>query len=205
MSANNRVSLVALRRELVDQTVADSIQTLGGHRPPPTVDVVRDGESEGRFDPDHNRVEIRIRGFLGDPSVSDARIRAAVAHEMGHWSDSTMATRLQRERAVWWTGVVAPILLLVLGVPVVVAIEGARSPWPAAPAAAAVAVFVAAAVLIARLRWPSEYFADAAAARVVGAAAVIEMVKTFRPGRFSHTHPRPEDRLKRLEQLRRDE
>ncbi|MCX6468737.1 MAG: M48 family metalloprotease [Corynebacteriales bacterium] len=200
MSASRHNRLAAARRELVDQTVAESVHELGGHLPPPAVEIVSDGKSEGRFNLEHNRVEIRTVRFLGDPSVSDGRIRAAVAHEMGHWSDPTAAARARQIGLAWMTARVF-MIVCVAGMVVALVIGGHDSKWPAVPAAAAIAVFVAAFGFMARLNWACEYFADAAATRVVGVAAVIEMVETFPPGRFSHTHPRPEDRIRRLRKL----
>lgn len=193
MTATNDSALIAARRDLVHHTVTESMQRLSGDLPRPAVQFGLKGGAHGRFVAKRNRVELRVEDFLDDPTVSEARVRATVAHEMGHWSDSTTATQSRRVNIVWSVfGAVG------VAAGVAVAVAGHESMWPPAFMLALSALCIVSMGLTARWCWPGEYFADAAAARVVGVAAVIEMVEELPPHRFSPTHPRPVNRIKRL-------
>lgn len=62
-----------------------------------------------------------------------------------------------------------------------------------------VALFVLLLVGASRYFWPGEYYADQAAAQIVGTSAVIEMLESFPESKMpSYTHPSPTRRIRRL-------
>lgn len=199
MNATDRDQLLAARRELVHRTVAESVEKLGGHLPPPDVDFGRTAGPDGRFVLKHNRVEIRGEGFLDDPSVSVARIRATVAHEVGHWADPTMAS-VARRTTIMLTVIGALLIAAATGV-VVMSVASGQPRGVAPLLVTLLASVLVGVVLMARWCWPQEYFADRAATQVAGAEAVIEMVDAIPHRGPSPTHPRPRDRRKRLVEL----
>lgn len=71
-------------------TVAAAVRAIVSPRRAPGVAFEENSTTatRGRYEGGrHNRVHVRVRGSLDEPSVDHDLIRAAVLHEIGHWAD----------------------------------------------------------------------------------------------------------------------
>lgn len=200
--------VLAARRALVRETFDGAVAHLGSHREPPTLqfDRGKPGSWRGRYDERSNTVHICETGFVDDATVPADALRAVVAHEVGHWSDPGLVRQRRRAQLC----VVAPI---VAGVGLSVAIaasdlsaDGSQPPSPwLGLTIAGTALMVLALLLggpVAYFRHPTELFADAAAAMVVGRDAMLRWMRAETDTRFpSPTHPRWSTRIAHVEQL----
>ena len=184
------------RQRLVLTTVADAIQTTASPRRAPSVAFEQTSTTgvRGNYDGRHNRVRIRVPGFLDDPTVADNTIRAAVLHEIGHWAD-----RWDRPSAygIATGGLMSIVGPIVCSVGIALVFGADRVGLGGQTVIAGLAIGLLGAVIIAACSWPAEYRADAFAADRVGAPAVRTMVATRRT-RDSFTHPGLARRTARL-------
>jgi len=192
-------NLALHRQRLVLTTVADAVRATDSRRRAPSVafEEHRATATRGRYEGGRrNRVHVRVRGFLDEPSVDDDTIRAAVLHEIGHWADRWgRAGDYGIAAGLWMT--YAGFLVLGVGLGGVL--------LPPHHIALGVAIMIAGVVLTAlgvltirAWSWPAEYRADAFAAQHVGVPAVLTMIAAGRVARVAMTHPSPKLREARL-------
>jgi len=161
------------RQRLVLTTVADAIQTTASPRRAPSVAFEQTSTTgvRGNYDGRHNRVRIRVPGFLDDPTVAAYGIATG--------------------------GLMSIVGPIVCSVGIALVFGADRVGLGGQTVIAGLAIGLLGAVIIAACSWPAEYRADAFAADRVGAPAVRTMVATRRT-RDSFTHPGLARRTARL-------
>lgn len=211
-------AVLALERQrLVLTTVADAVSATVSSRRAPSVAFEEDSTTATRGCYEggrRNRVHVRVRGFLDEPTVTDDTIRAAVLHEIGHWAD--------RWGRVGDYGIAVGVGMIYLGIAGLVVGVGALLVGVATfvvefivsasgvfrgyelmsvgvkALVAGLAIGVLGVLLVRAWSWPAEYRADAFAARRVGVPAVRAMVAAGRRTRIPITHPSLGRRTTRL-------
>ncbi|GAA1890452.1 M48 family metalloprotease [Williamsia serinedens] len=199
-----RDPLLAARRELVRATFDEAVAHLGSNRQPPALRIERGkrGSWRGRYDERSNTVHICETGFVADPAVPADALRFVVAHEVGHWSDPDLTRQSRRAILCMLPPVVAFAAALIVLIASVLPDPGAPPPWFGFTIAGVAALALVCLVPFAYFKHPTEFYADAAAARVVGRDAALRSMRAETNSRFpSYTHPRWSTRIARVEQL----